>query len=543
MPFVVYGVVSAQSCIQVQSNYKFTNKQIENAKNIYTEGMFVAKRGKYEALRVGMFDSFSDAKAYMEKNKTIFKNSVIIDGCSNDENLPLLTLKKSLQKIDSEPSIIKPDKNVVTEETIEENLLSYLFKQKPEDKDIYDHYSYSNYFSRLLKEDENVENSYYDNEIVKIDQLIREDRYNSNIYLSAESRITREHIDATSTKNHNTRVDLNWEYRLYDGQKSYIYDQIKKIYEQGSQIQYEDSKNILAIRGADLYGNLLFSQTILEVYKNLYESQENLFDVIFQNRKNGLATVIDEIDAKYDLVELEKRLLNFEIIHSRNTYLLKQSLNSKSDKPIFLSPLNISKMNHSEEEEKMLILHNNPSIAIAQNELKRDKTLILNESARRMPKVDLDASTGYSWSEDLINNVDSNGTNWDAGITVNIPIYERNDIYLNEQRAKVVALQAKNRLKLATKEALNLWDNHKKVSQQLDRLNTMLKNQLSGQKEKLKIIREQYLQGKAEYRDYADALDKISVVSVDLINNIISVEKQKIYGNYLLGKKIYNVKN
>ena len=189
------------------------------------------------------------------------------------------------------------------------------------------------------------------------------------------------------------------------------------------------------------------------------------------------------------------------------------------------------------------MLHNNPQIAIAQNRLKDEKVSILNESARRMPIVDLDASTGYGWSEDLITNNKEDGFNWDVGVTVNIPIYERNDIYLNEQRAKVVALQAKNDLRLTIKNALSNWDNHKKTTKRLNTLKELLKKQLIGQKEKLNIIRKKYLEGKSDYRDYADALNKITLVSVDLVNNLILLEKEKIIGNYLLGKKIYNVKN
>lgn len=286
-----------------------------------------------------------------------------------------------------------------------------------------------------------------------------------------------------------------------------------------------------------------FSQTILNVYNNLYKSQKNLYEIIYENRKTGLATIVDEIDSKYDLVELEKQVLAYEVLHSRNTFILKQSINSKSSKPVYITPLNITGSNHSDEEEKMLIIHNNPNIAKAQNSLKNEKVSILNESARRMPKVDLNASTGYSWNRDLEENQDYNGSNWNAGITVNIPIYERNDIYLNEQRAKVVALEAKNNLKIATKAALNSWDEHKKLTQELNKLNEMLKQQLKGQKEKLFIIRKQYLQGNAIYRDYADALNRVSTVSVELINNIITMEKQKLVGNYLLGKKIYNVEN
>lgn len=486
-----------------------------------------------------MFSSHNEAKNYLKNKKNLFKSSLIIDDCTNDEKLPIIGINNKLNT----QSVIEPTIQEKIKLTYEETILDELFKQKPEDEEIYDHYSYTNYFQRLLKEDENTENSYYENEIAKIDQLIREDRYNSNIYFTASSEIRREYNAIDRTKTHESGVSLNWDYRLYDGQMTYIYNQIKKISEQGAQIGYEDAKNNLAILGSDLYGNLLFSQTILNVYNNLYKSQKNLYEIIYENRKIGLATVVDEIDAQYDLVELEKQVLGYEVLHSRNTFILKQSINSKSNKPVYITPLSITSSNHSDEEEKMLILHNNPSIALAQNSLKSEKVAILNETARRMPKVDLKASTGYSWNEDLENNQKYNGADWNAGITVNIPIYERNDIYLNEQRAKVIALEAKNNLTIATKAALNSWDEHKKRTQELEKLNELLKFQLKGQKEKLNVIREQYLKGKAVYRDYADALNRVSTVSVELVNNVISIEKQRLVGNYLLGKKIYNVKN
>ncbi|MAD42335.1 MAG: hypothetical protein CL623_08085 [Arcobacter sp.] len=472
-----------------------------------------------------MFKKHNDAKEYISKNN-ISSSTIIINNCRNDKKLSFVDYEnKIINKIETKKIALD------------------IFKQKPVEEEIYDSYSYSNYFQRLLKEDEQTENSYYTNKIERINQLIREDRYNSNVYISARSEIGTDYSDAEKRRYHDSSVDLNWEYRLYDGQKTYIYDQVKRIKEQGAQIKYEDAKNNLALLGSDLYGNLLFSQTLLDVYNGLYLSQENLYEIIYENRKKGLGTITDVLDAKYDLIELEKQVMSFKILHSRNTYLLKQSINSKSNKPLFIMPFNITNSNHSIEEERMLILHNNYEVANAQNLLKDSKVNILSESSRKMPTVDLDASTGYSWSSDLIDDTEDSGIDWNAGIEITVPLYERNDIYLNEQRAKILALQSKNNLKIATKNALNRWDTHKKRLFELNKLNTMLKVQLKGQQEKLSIIKKKYLEGNSDYRDYADSLNRVSLVSIDLVNNMIFIEKEKLLGNYLLGKKIYNVKN
>ena len=538
LPLILIGLANAQSCIQVQSNYSFSDAEMKNAQKTYGEGVYKAKRGKFEAIRIGMFSSHNSAKEYVALKKPLLKNSIIIDDCTNDSNLGLIgeNNTKLTEVIDTIEVENKEENSVILEN-------DKVFKEKPFDNDTFDHYSYSAYFSKLLKEDEDIENSYYSNKLISIEQLIKEDKYNSNLYIEASSQYTEDEALATKERTLESNVALKWEYRLYDGQMSYLYNQVKRISEQGSMIRYEDAKNNLAIVGSDLYANLLFTQTILDIYKDLYVSQTNLFEIIKEKRKKGISSVVDEIDAKNDLLELEKRLFSYEVQHARNTYLVKKSINSQSSKPLYVSPLNVSETNHSEEEERMLIMHNNPDIALAQNELKNRKVEILSEAGRWMPRVDLNAYTGYSVNEDIVNDAKEDGITSGAGITVEIPIYERNDIYLSEEKAKVIALQAKNNLKIAIKNSLDAWDAHKKDIEQLQRVYTILVEQLKDQRRKLAIVRKQFLDGKADYRYYADALNAVSLLSVDLIFNTISQEKRKIFGNYLLGKKIYNVKN
>lgn len=532
--FIFSSYMYAESCIQIFSNSGISKKQLENFKKVYGEIVFVAKRGKYDALRVGMFSNRLDANSYMTKNKTLFKNAIIIDGCTNESNLPLINKKENL---------LNTEDNISSSTINNEFNINTIFDIKKDDKELFDHYSYINYFQRLLKEDENLENSYYENEITKIEQLIREDDYNSNIYLSATSGISTDYTTGTKESNFDNNVRLNWQYRLYDGQKKYIYDQVRKISEQSAQVVYNDAKNNLALLGADLYGNLLSSQATLTFFKDLYDSQNELYKRIHENRIVGLSTVVDEIDSKDDLIEIEKQIIGYEVLHSRNTFILKQSINSKSTKPVYLMPLNITDTQYSDKEEEKILLNSNPAIVIAQNNLKDSKVSVLTENSRYLPSIDLSSSYGYSWTRDLITKQKDQGIGWETLVNFNMPIYERNDIYLNEQRTKVIALQRKNDLKLAIKETLNTWDNHKKTIQQLSKENKLLKTQLSGQKEKINIVKKQYLEGKIDYREYANSLNRLSTLTIDLINNIINSEKQKIIGNYLLGKKIYDAKN
>lgn len=537
-------MASAQSCIQVFSNYSLSKTQIEDAKRIYKDGVYVAKRGKYEALRIGMFSNHQNAKDYISKNSSIFKNAIIIDDCTNDNNLPLIGSNHTKEYSTEEIRVIKP-----TDIKVEEVKTNYVvntasvFNEKPADENIFDHYNFSRYFSKLLTEDEAIENSYYTNKIESINQLLRESTYNSNLYFTATSNYTKDHSLSQKDEAHQTDLFLNWEYRLYDGQMRYVYDEVRKIKEQGAMVTYEDEKSNLALLGADIYGNLLFTQTILSIYKELYESQKSLYEIIYANRKKGIFSAVDEIDAKDDVIELEKSIIAYETEHLRNTYIVKSSINSKSEKPLYVAPLNINTIDYSSDEAKKLIIHNSPLVAKAQNALKDIKSTLILESARREPKVDLDAFTGYTFLRDIDANINSDGTNSGIGIEINIPIYEKNEVYLNEQKYKIQIIQAKNDLKIAIKNSLDQWDNHEKTTTQLEKVYALLTKQLEGQDKKLNIIRKNYLAGNADYRDYKDALNKVILLNVELISNVISQEKRKLIGNYLLGKKVYNVKN
>jgi len=153
LPLILIGLANAQSCIQVQSNYSFSDAEMKNAQKTYGEGVYKAKRGKFEAIRIGMFSSHNSAKEYVALKKPLLKNSIIIDDCTNDSNLGLIgeNNTKLTEVIDTIEVENKEENSVILEN-------DKVFKEKPFDNDTFDHYSYSAYFSKLLKEDEDIEN-------------------------------------------------------------------------------------------------------------------------------------------------------------------------------------------------------------------------------------------------------------------------------------------------------------------------------------------------------------------------------------------------
>ena len=89
-----------------------------NAKKAYGDGVYIAKRGKYEAIRIGMFPTYNSAKDYMNINKNIPKTSVIIDGCTNDKNLTTIGINNK----SNTQSVIEPTIQEKTKLTYEETI-------------------------------------------------------------------------------------------------------------------------------------------------------------------------------------------------------------------------------------------------------------------------------------------------------------------------------------------------------------------------------------------------------------------------------------
>ncbi|MDD5202622.1 MAG: TolC family protein [Sulfurimonas sp.] len=226
-------------------------------------------------------------------------------------------------------------------------------------------------------------------------------------------------------------------------------------------------------------------------------------------------------------------------IHLHNDYILRHSIESKSTKPYMLSApkvnLDMTSLPNIEKEA----LTNSSDVAIESNILKVKKADLLFQKRRFYPEVRFNSHLGYGMGNldtfDLSNS--GNGDYWDFGLTFKMPIYNRNDINLNEEKEEYEIMKQKSVLSSKQREILIQVDNYYGNINRINEERNILQEQNELMDKKLTVSKEQFVSGLAEYRDYANAMRDY----LDYTNQYMQMEQQYIQSvsilSILIGKK------
>jgi len=153
-------------------------------------------------------------------------------------------------------------------------------------------------------------------------------------------------------------------------------------------------------------------------------------------------------------------------------------------------------------------IQDNSAIAIESNIFKLRQTDMISQKRRYYPTVRFTSYAGYGASNNNIFMVNSAGAGafWQLGLTVNLPIYNKGDIRLGEQKSMYDALKQKKVLSSKIKNILlqvdHSYNNLKMIKVQM----VITKDQVSLQALKMRIARANFLQGSLPYRVYASAV-------------------------------------
>ena len=415
--------------------------------------------------------------------------------------------------------------------------IPHKFKNIKEQK--YDVLSLSQYIKTLYVENKSTLD--YQEKSDYLSNDITQDKYNFDVYLSGYlktgKKISADVQNSVVYTEKGIAIYLN---KLLFDRDYFLSKKYTILYQRLANINKINRKNAILIAGVTTYMNLYFAQQELKLLKEIKDSQEKIFDNTEKNVKLGKLSKIDLIASKNDLLNLKNSIILAKEKYLKNDYILRQSINSHSKKPFLVQPFMVNLNVNSIYEIQKRVLKNNSEIASNSNILKIKKLQLLSEQKRFVPQVSYYSYAGYSGGRNKLFSISSNlnTQNWEIGLNMKVPLYNRNDITLKTQKAKYDILLQQDRFKKTIKNNLikanNLFQSIVSIKAQIKIL--LQKIELS--KEKLDIYKGQLLLGMIPYKKYSPALNQY----INNLKKLQNLQQQKAINifllNILLGEKI-----
>ena len=431
--------------------------------------------------------------------------------------------------------IAKPELN--EPKILQDYEIPYKFKNTNQEK--YDVLSLDNYLRTLYLESKN--NLDYKEKSDYLANSINRDKYNFNVYIDGYLRTGKKiSDDVTNSVVYSEKgVAFHIDKLLFD-REYFLTSKYNILYQRLANINKINKKNAIIIAGISTYMNLYFAKQNLKILKKMLKSQQIVFDNVKKGVQKGKLSKLDFIVAKSDLLKLKNSIILAQEIYLKNDYILRQSINSHSKKPFILQPVDVNLNISSIYEVQKKIIVNNADIAASSNLLKIKKLELLSAKTRFFPQLSYYSYIGYASSIDKTFSYKSNlnSQNWEVGLTLLIPLYNRNDITLKTQKAKYDILLQQNALiekqKTNLIKATNMFHSIKSLKSQIE----IAKTQFELSQEKLNIYKKQLLVGIIPYDKYSIVLNQY----LTNLKNLQNLKQKKVINvvllNILLGTKI-----
>lgn len=373
----------------------------------------------------------------------------------------------------------------------------------------YDSLSLNNYLKTVTQVNEEKLNYIEKKSYISSD--IASDKYNFDVYIDSYLKTGKRISDDITQDVVYTKkgISLHLDKLLFD--RDYFLDSSRDNLEKRlANIDKLDRKNKILVYSILLYSNLYFSGENLKYLKKIFKIQKKIFENIKSKYKNSKKSKLNFLIAKNDLLKIKDSILVEKENYFTLDYSLRHSINSASRKRFMLQPFDISlKINSLPKLQKMIIA-NSTKIAKGENLLKLKKVFLLSQQKRFIPEIKFISSIGYSDSIEKKFRIGSSidTTNWEVGLTARIPLYYKNDITLNDKKARYDVMIEKNNFVDMQKTTLikgtKLFEKIKITRGRL-KIATI---QLELLKEKLDIYKNKFLVGMISYEEYSKILNE-----------------------------------
>ena len=415
----------------------------------------------------------------------------------------------------------------------------------------YDTLNFRSYMDALFEHNENAKDVFYQKKIDYLSNEIQKDKYGFDIFLSAYAK-TGSYISTQQTKQKpiqkpqrfhesGTGVVLNINKLLYDGEYWLLQQNYNILNKRVADIKAINTKEKLSLVGVNIYLNLLNSQEKLEIFQNIYKLQQKIYQNIQKRYSLGVVSILDYIDAKNDMLNLERNILLLQYTHLHNEYILRHSIKSKGKNPYKLLPLKINISYDSLTQLQQEAIQNSSDIALISNTLKTSQTNLLKEKRRYYPTITFNSYVGYGAASDTLFFKDFDKLSFapygELSLNISIPFYNRGDIILKKERELHTILLQKNLLSQKTREILIEVERSYHLLQTLHNQEKILQQQLHLLEQKRKVVTKLFDAKTISYKKYADTLKTY----LDYKIQMIDLHQQSIRENFILailiGKK------
>jgi len=406
------------------------------------------------------------------------------------------------------------------------------------------------YLQKIFQSSETRDEIFYQKKISYISSEIEQNKYNFDIFLSAYLRTgsylstQQANIPAAQTAGFSESgygVAINANKLLYDGAYKLTSNNYSILKRRLADIQSLNAKEQLTLYASNIYASMYISQEELKVYKEIYMLQKNITNIIKKSYKQGKYAPIDYIDAQNDLLSIKKSLIDLNYAHVHNEYIVKYSVKSQTPQRYRLLKQDIFFKKSTLIELQKQTLHNNSAIAIESNKLKLSQTDLLAQKRRYYPSVNFFSYLGYGalnnklYFKDI--NTYTSSAFFEAGLRLNIPLYNRGDIIQNKKQTLNSILVQKNVLSRKSKELLISVEKSFNTLKRLEKQQNILQEQISLTKQKMHLTKEGYIVGKLPYRDYANAIKNYLQYTIELIRVEESYQQETLALAILTGKR------
>lgn len=368
--------------------------------------------------------------------------------------------------------------------------------------------TFREFLHRLMHVDYAIAGGNYRQKAQKLAALLDQSGYDWQIYLNAVARYSK-FIDYNLVTNKELTLDggINIDKRLFDGGYAYK-DRIRYFKERLAKMEYLSAKERLSLLGVEIYTQALLAKELKSIYEKEYFNQKSFFYLIKERARAGVASRVDIIDAKNDLLDLKKALLQKIYNYVYSDYLLRNSIELNVTGPIELE--NIGFALDEEDVSKLYekAYRNNSTIARQRLLYGLKKAQVKVQEGASVPIVDFHGALFYEYKKDyaLTPHQKSNGLNYNVAINLKIPLFGGTSRSEYKERSKLDALEQKSRLldsiKKTAQRIYKLYSENKRMQQHLK----IIEEQMNLMRNKLQIVRKRYLDGLSPYRDFNDAL-------------------------------------
>jgi len=535
--FLSFSSLFAQEfCIIASSAPKLDLKEKEKFLKQYPSGV-VEKQKKYYVFKLASYKKYKEIQKELLHVQKSYKHAFIIN-CQREFS----------------PKVETEDIQVLARPLLNEPKTAPIYQSQESEKFFpsksYDPLEFTTYLSALFEYNDNAEELFYQKKIDYLLNEIQKDRYNFDIYVDGYARtgqyistqqLNIPNVQTGAFKESGVGVALNANKLLYDGQYSLINHTYDILNKRLADITALNAKEKLAILGLSIYSNLYTSQEKLRIYEEIYEKQKSMTLIISKGYNEGKNSSLDNIDAQNGLFSLERVLLNQKYIHVHNENILKHSIKSKGEKPYKLFQEKINFHLASLVDLQKQAIQNSSDIALESNKLKINQTDFIAQTRRYYPTVNFQSHLGYGTANDALyfENLNTSGmsTYWEAGLTFQIPIYNRKDIILNKDKELNAILKQKSVLSAKSREVLLAIEYSYNSIQRFQEQKEILEKQVALASKKIIIAKEEYFIGTAQYRDYSNALTSYLNYTLQLLDLEESYTKEMFILGILTGKK------